>query len=327
MLNWEIEERVLDLKFTWKISRNASDQKRNFFVKVSDKNNYGLGEIAPNVRYNETPEIIISEFNTFLNKKPDNFDSLEAFSNFLDSLNLKHALRFGLEAAYIHYLCDQKNIKPSDFFNLTFPEKVDTSFSMPIIPTHEIKEFLEPLTRFNSLKIKVNQETALEMIREVSKYTKQKLRVDGNEGWTDINELIKFVNEVKDLNIEFIEQPMPSKFVEEYQFLKKNCPFDIIADESIEDKADYKLLSTQFHGVNMKLMKAGGYINGLKILNSARENNLKTMIGCMIETSLGIYSAYNLSYGVDYLDLDGCLLIKNDDFKLLEEKDGFLYKK
>jgi L-alanine-DL-glutamate epimerase-like enolase superfamily enzyme len=106
--------------------------------------------------------------------------------------------------------------------------------------------------------------------------------------------------------------------------LKKTCPFDLIADESIEDQGDFDFLKTQFHGVNMKLMKAGGYLNGLKILNSAREKGLKTMVGCMIESSLGIYSAYNLASNVDYLDLDGFIIIKDDPFNLLVEENGYI---
>lgn len=324
MLNWKIEEKILPLKFTWKISRNSSDEKTNFFVTVSDSNFFGIGEIAPNIRYGETPEIIREEFKTFSLGNIDSFETLDSFSLHLDSLNLKHSLRFGIESAYVHYLCNKQNITPAKYFNLDFPEKVATSFSIPIIEISYIKEFIKPLSRFESLKIKVNQENALDMVNEVAKNTNQKLRVDGNEGWTDVNELISFLEKIKNLNIEFIEQPMPSKFVEEYKLLKKNCPFDLIADESIEDQADFELLKTQFHGVNMKLMKAGGYINGIKILNNAKKHNMKTMIGCMIETSLGIYSAYNLSHNADYLDLDGCLIIKEDPFNLLKEEDGYL---
>lgn len=324
-LNWSISEKTLPLKFTWKISRNSSDEKTNFFIKVGDISFQGTGEVAPNVRYGETHEIIKTEFDKFINSLPSKtLETLEDFSTHLDSLNLKHSLRFGIESAYIHYLCNQKNITPAQFFNLPMPKEIPTSFSVPIIPVDEIKDFIAPLTRFESLKIKVNQETALEMIKEVTKYTNQKLRIDGNEAWTDVNELNKFIEAVKGFNVEFLEQPMPSKFVEEYQYLKKTCPFDLIADESIEDQADFDFLKTQFHGVNMKLMKAGGYINGLKILNSAREKGLKTMVGCMIESSLGIYSAYNLAHNVDYLDLDGFIIIKDDPFKLLVEKNGYI---
>ncbi len=324
-MQWTIEEKKLPLKFTWKISRNSSDEKINLFVKVIDKESFAYGEVAPNIRYGETLENIKKQFTNFQNKYDDNINNIDDFSKLLDSLNLFHSLRFGLESAYINLICKNKNITPAEYFNLTMPINLYTSFSVPIVEVDQIKDFIKSLDRFKSLKIKVNSETGLDMVNEVAKNTNQKLRIDGNEAWNNVNDLIRFIEKIKDFNIEFIEQPMPSKMVEEYKFLKKNCPFDLIADESIEDKGNFTELKEQFHGVNMKLMKAGGYINGLNILNQARKNNLKTMIGCMIETSLGIYSAYNLGFGADYLDLDGFLIIKDDPFNILNEKDGLLF--
>lgn len=322
---WNIEEKKLPLKFTWKISRNSSDEKINLFIKLSDSGIDAFGEIAPNIRYGETVDSILEQFDDFKNKYNPEILNIDEFTSFIDSLNLFHSLRFGLESAYINLLCKKQNITPAQYFNLELPGEIPTSFSVPIVDISDIKDFVSSLKRFKSLKIKVNAETGLEMVNEVVRYTDQKLRIDGNEAWNDVNELIAFIEKIKDYNIEFIEQPMPSKLVEEYKYLKPLCPFDLIADESIEDKGDYTELKQQFHGVNMKLMKAGGYINGLKILNQARKNNLKTMIGCMIETSLGIYSAYNLSKNVDYLDLDGFLIIKDDPFNMVKEKDGLLY--
>lgn len=326
MLTWELGERVLPLNFTWKISRNSSNEKKNFFVKVSDKNIFAVGEIAPNVRYGESEELIKVQFDKFVSEyTPEKSESLDLFESFLDSLGLAHSLRFGIESAFVHLHCENRGIHPSEYFGLTLPNSVSTCFSVPIIPIDEIKDFIKPLKRFKSLKIKVNQETALDMVMEVAKNTKQKLRIDGNESWTDVNALIKFIDKVKKLPIEFIEQPMPANLIDEYKFLKKNCPFDLIADESVEDKADFKLIAEQFHGVNMKLMKSGGYKNGLHLLNQARKHNLKTMIGCMVETSLGIYSAFNLAYKVDYLDLDGFMIIKTDPFRMIKEEHGDLY--
>ncbi len=324
-LKWNIDKKVLPLRFNWKISRNNSVEKTNFFIRVTNGIQTGIGEVAPNIRYGETGEIIENHFKLFIEKYQQNYLDLDNFEIFLDSLVLPHSLRFGIESAFVHFICQKNNIKPADFFQLQLPQNVATSFSVPILEINEIKNFIEPLKRFKSLKLKVNQEMAFDIINEVSKYSRQKLYIDGNEAWEDVNLLIKFLNNIRDFNIEFIEQPMPSKFIEEYKYLKKNCPFTLIADESIEDSGDFNLLKQQFHGINMKLMKAGGYKNGIKILENARQNGLKTMIGCMVETSLGIYSAFNLANNVDYLDLDGFLIIRDDPFELVKEENGFLY--
>jgi len=327
MLNWKIEEIVLPLKFDWKISRNTASEKKNLIISVNDSLHSGKGEVAPNIRYGENPDLVKEQFALFVEKQDnEKITDLNELTRNLDALNLCHSLRFGIESAFVHFLCKKQNILPADFFGLKIPEKVYTSFSLPIMERTEIKPFLAGLKRFKSLKIKVNRETALETVKEVVSHTAQPLRIDGNEAWQDVNELLYFIEQIKNFNIEFIEQPLPGGFTEEYRFLKKKSPFALIADESIEDQADFSEISKQFTGINMKLMKAGGYINGLKLLTEARRYGLKTMIGCMIETSLGIFSAYNLAENVDYLDLDGFLIIQADPFNLLKENNGTLFR-
>jgi L-alanine-DL-glutamate epimerase-like enolase superfamily enzyme len=118
---------------------------------------------------------------------------------------------------------------------------------------------------------------------------------------------------------------MHSSKAEEYLHLKKHTPFALMADESVTHEADFDLIQNQFHGVNMKLMKAGGYLSGIKILNETRKRGMKTMIGCMVETSLGISSAIRLCTGIDFIDLDGSLILKEDPFGLIREQDGILF--
>ena len=105
---------------------------------------------------------------------------------------------------------------------------------------------------------------------------------------------------------------MPSKNVEEYKYLKPKSKVLLFGDESITDAPDMDNIAQQFHGVNMKLQKAGAYVNGLRILNEARQRHLKTMIGCMVETSVGIGSAMNLCAGVDFIDHDGFAVLKDN---------------
>jgi L-alanine-DL-glutamate epimerase-like enolase superfamily enzyme len=95
-----------------------------------------------------------------------------------------------------------------------------------------------------------------------------------------------------------------------------------MADESAIDYPNFDELALQFHGINMKLMKAGSYINGLRIIEESKKRNLKTMVGCMVESTLGISSAFYLAALTDYADLDGCLIVANENFKLLKETNG-----
>ena len=135
---------------------------------------------------------------------------------------------------------------------------------------------------------------------------------------------IYFLEGIKKKNIEFVEQPLPSSFLEESVYLKRYAPFRLFADESITAEADFGLLKKMFDGVNIKLMKAGGYLNAIRLLREAKNQGMQTMIGCMVETTLGISSACHLASQADYFDLDSFLLVKNEPYQLIDEHEGKL---
>ena len=326
MLNWQIEQLKLELKYTWKISRNASTYKLNSLITVGKGKWKGLGEVAPNIRYNETPEIIISEFERFKKSGPEKVHDIHELTTLLNQLKLPNALRFGIESAYIHLLCHADTTDIYTFLGIQKPQRVQTSFSLPIMNVSEISTFYleNNLQRFSKLKIKVNAETANDLLHEIDSITKQPLIVDGNETWKNPDEVLTFMQMLKPYNIAIIEQPMPSSMIDEYMYLKPKSPYFLIADESICADADFEKLKLQFHGINMKLMKAGGYLNGINILNEAVKHQMHTMIGCMVETSLGISSAFHLCAGIEYADLDGYLIVKDEPFGLVREENGEL---
>ena len=159
-----------------------------------------------------------------------------------------------------------------------------------------------------NIKIKVNKENALDFSKEVMRLTQVPLRIDANEAFQTTSDVMNFISAFPDLNrIEFLEQPLPASFHEEALELKKHSPVILIADESVTKEDIGTYYTERFHGVNIKLMKSGGYLKGLKQLRQAKILGLKTMLGCMVETSLGISSALQLAGGVDYFDLDGFL--------------------
>lgn len=315
-MNISLEKIHLPLKVNWKLSRNETTFKENFIVVLEDNGKTFRSEIAPNIRYDETHESILKQFESW--KSTTDF-SLESLGN-----NLHHSLRFGLESVLLSYQASLEGKTLSEYLGLSPWVKKETSFSMPIIPVNEIQEYLEKVRRFRHLKIKVNAETARDMLLEVSKYTDAKLRVDGNEAWKDFDEFMRFQEQVSHLNIEMMEQPFPSNCVEEYKKLKPLSYFELLADESIEDVGDFNELSLQFHSINIKLMKTGSLIRARDLIEEAKKFKMKTMLGCMIETSIGISYGMLFSGMVDYLDLDGYLLIKDEPFHLLKEEEGFL---
>ena len=327
MLTWHVETRDLTLRYTWKISRNASDVKTNLFVTVGDGHVQGRGEAAPNTRYGETPDLLNQQFAALQAQGLPQVETVAELQALTQQVQVLPALRFALESAFIHYLCRQKNQTVPEFLGVEAVASAPTAYSYPIMDPGKIAEFTaeHALHRFEYLKVKVNQETGLDMMAEVARATSQPLMLDANEAWQDPDAFIRFMEHLKKYRIIMVEQPLPSALTDEYLYLKKHSPYDLFADESVTDHADWELLQQQFHGVNMKLMKAGGYLNGLAILQKTRAVGLKTMIGCMMETTVGIWSALQLAHGVHLLDLDGMLVVKDEPFKLVREEAGRLY--
>ncbi len=320
---WSFEKKVLNLKVNWKLSRNQTTVKENILVNYKTDLGVFSSEIAPNIRYGETLENIFVQIEEF-KKLALETKSSEGLLPRLDEISLKHSLRFALESCLISDLAKSKGQTLTQYLGLPAVKAVPTSFSMPIIPVNEIEDYLKPLSRFKSLKIKVNAETGTEMLSEIRKHTNAYLRVDANEGWTDFEAFMKFQETLKGLNIDFIEQPFPSHLQDEYRALKKQTPYVIMADESIEDVGDFKSLSEQFHAINIKLMKTGSLTKARDLLIKAKAHQMKTMIGCMIETTIGI--SYGMLYSgmVEFVDLDGFLLVKDEPFHLVSETEGIL---
>jgi L-alanine-DL-glutamate epimerase-like enolase superfamily enzyme len=244
----------------------------------------------------------------------------------MDGLTISNALRFAIESAFIHCQCSKQKKTIYELLGLSKPAAIFTAYSIPIMEVGKMKKFYmeNNLSRFKFVKIKVNREAAFEAVECLSAFSNQPLVVDANESFKDVEQCISFFEKIKKKNIEFIEQPMPSTMVEQSLYLKKHSPFPLFADESITDKADFSLLKKMFDGINVKLMKAGGYLNGIRLLKEAKKHNMKTMIGCMVETSLGISSAMHLCSLADYADLDSFLLLKNEPFNQMKEESGEL---
>jgi len=307
------------MRVNWKLSRNETLFKENFIITLKDQSQEAPGEIAPNIRYNETPQKIQSDFDELTQRlKSEKIESILKSNNFCNSFN------FAIDSAYVSLRAKEKNIKVYEYLKLSKPSLIQTSYTVPIMAEDELATYLKKIERFNFIKIKVNKENAISFCVAISKITNKALRIDANEGWESLEDYLDFERAISDLNVEFIEQPFPSDRIDLYKSLKPVSKYLVIADESITNRVDFDQIEDCFHGINVKLMKAGSYGQAISFLKEAKRRNLKTMLGCMIETSLGISCALNLYELVDYFDLDGSLLIKNDPYNLILEENGFI---
>lgn len=326
MLNWTIEKIFLDLKFTWKLSRNSATTKTNFYIKVKENNHEGIGEVAPNIRYGETPESVLSEFGMILNNELPIVKNLEQLNTLLKTFEICQSLRCGIETAYIDLQCKKNNTSVFDLFKLKKITSTPTAFTIPIMEIGKLSDFFltHNLHRFKHIKVKIDAENALETIKEVNNITDQPLLIDANEAWTDVEQLLKFIDKIKHYNISFIEQPMPAQLDDQYFYLKFQTVLPIFADESVIAEPDFVKIKRQFHGINIKLMKSGGIVAAKKQLDQAKLFGLQTMIGCMVETTVGIKNGFCFAGECDYVDLDSFMYLANDESKKITESIGIL---
>ena len=199
----------------------------------------------------------------------------------------------------------------------------DTTFTIGIDTPDIVREKTrECADRFNILKVKVGLDSDKEMIRTIREVTDLPLAVDANQGWKDREQALDEIYWLKENGIVMVEQPMAKERLDDNVWITERSPLPIFADEAIQRLADIPSIKGAYHGINIKLMKCTGMREAWKMVNYARAEGMKVMIGCMTETSCAVSAAAQLSPAVDFADLDGNLLITNDLFKGMEVIEG-----
>ena len=160
-------------------------------------------------------------------------------------------------------------------------------------------------------KIKVGTADDIAIVKALRSETDAILRVDANAAW-DVDTALKLIPQLKDLNVEFIEQPLAKDDWEGMKILFKESSLPLIADESCVFENDVEKCAGHFHGINIKLTKCSGITPALRMIKKARELDLKLMVGCMNESTVGSAAIAHLLPFLDYVDMDGPLLLEED---------------
>ena len=166
---------------------------------------------------------------------------------------------------------------------------------------------LKEMPGFPVYKVKLGTKNDIEIIRALRKATDAAFRIDANCAWT-AEETIEKSHALKELGVEFIEQPMVRENWKEMEKVYRESALPIIADESSQTEEDVARCAGLFHGINVKLPKCGGLTPGKRMLEDARRRGMKTMVGCFTESSVGISATAQVLPLLDYADLDGILL-------------------
>jgi L-alanine-DL-glutamate epimerase-like enolase superfamily enzyme len=180
---------------------------------------------------------------------------------------------------------------------------------------------LEEVPDWPIYKIKLGTPQDLEIVQQLRQHTNATIRVDANCGWT-VDETIENALQLKALGVEFIEQPLPAEDWQGAAVVFRESALPIMADESCILPSDVDRCHGHFHGVNIKLVKCGGMTPAREMIRRARELNMKVMVGCMTESSVGISAIAQLLPLLDYVDMDGAALLSRDIASGVEVIDG-----
>jgi L-alanine-DL-glutamate epimerase-like enolase superfamily enzyme len=316
----------LKLRHTWTTTMSSSDYRDNLHLRFTRDGVTGLGEGAPIVRYNEDAEsarkAVESVRDYFLLASPWQFEKIMA--EVFRRIQGQYAGKAALDIALMDWIGQKLGVPLYRYFGLDASDTPVTTFSVGIDTPEITRQKVREAEAFPILKIKVGLKTDEATIEAVRSVTKKPLRVDANEGWKDKEEAVRKINWLETQGVQFVEQPMPASMLEEIRWVRKRVHIPLIADEACLHPTDIPKLVDAFDGVNIKLMKCGGMLEAFRMIQIAKSLGLKTMLGCMIESSIGVSAAAHLSPLVDYADLDGNLLIANDPYSGVKVKEGKL---
>ena len=323
----------LRLKHKWAVSsglQSGADQSRAAVVllRLTDGPAIGWGEAPATSRYHET----VASITAFLARvQPEklSFANLPAGADYLEKLAPGNvSAKCAVNVALADGAARLAGQPLYDFLNLGFTEgKHLTSFSIGLDTPKKIREKVLEAGSFPVLKLKVGavgDRKNLAALREAAPL--KTIRVDANEAWPVKEEALRQIEWLaRDPHMEYIEQPMPASTpVRDLAWLKQRSPLPVFGDESYHHAGDAARCAECYHGVNIKLIKTGGILQAAEALKAARRAGLKTMIGCMVQSSISTSAGAHLAELADCLDLDGNLLVRNDPFAGPTVKNGIL---
>jgi L-Ala-D/L-Glu epimerase len=316
----------LNLRHTWTTTMSSSEYRDTLHVAYSRDGITGHGEGAPIVRYKEdaksAQKAAESVRNLLLAADPMQFS--KTMAQVFRAVDGEWAGKAAIDIALMDWVGQKLGIPLYTYFGLDPKDTPLTTFSIGIDTPEITRQKTREAAEYPILKVKVGLSTDEPTIEAVRSVTKKRLRVDANEGWKDKEEAVRKINWLEKQGVEFIEQPMPADMIEETRWVRSRVHIPVIADEACRHASDIPKLRDAFDGVNVKLDKAGGILEAYRMIEVAKAVGMKTMLGCMVSSSVSVTAAAQLSPLVDYADLDGNLLIANDPFHGVRVEKGKL---
>ncbi len=302
----------LKLKHTFKIAHDARDVQKTLIVELKNEVNVGYGEATASQYYSNSIESMVSLINNNRNLiESYNGQTPEEFWQKTNSVLSKNTFAQSAIDIAIHDLYGRNSSKP--LYKIWGFENKNLPTSNYTIGIDTIDNMVKKMNEipWPKYKIKLGTSEDLAIIKELRKYTNAVFRVDANCAWS-VDETLKNAKELKKYNVQFIEQPLQADDWDGMKVVYKNSELPVIADESCIKEDSVQKCKGHFHGINIKLMKCGGLTPARRMIKHAKELGLKVMVGCMTESSVGISAIAQLVPQLDYVDMDGFMLLEKD---------------
>ncbi|MBC7845446.1 MAG: dipeptide epimerase [Flavobacterium sp.] len=302
----------LELKHTFTISRVSYKTQPILIVELQSDGYSGYGETTSNLYYKNTVdsmksnlEKIIPFIESVTNETPEEF-----WQKAHQLLNHDLFALCALDNAYNDLYARKKGKKLYELWGYSIDHNPKTDYTIGI---DSIEKMVSKMTElpWPIYKIKLGTKEDIAIVTELRKHTDAIFRIDANCGWT-VPETLTNAVALKKLGVEFLEQPLKADDWEGHKVVFENSVLPIIADESCIIEEDVAKCHNHFHGVNVKLVKCGGLTPARRMIAQAKKMGMKTMVGCMTESTVGISAIAHLLPELDYVDMDGTLLITND---------------
>ena len=306
---------TLELKHTFTISTNSRSTTPVVLTEIEYDGLIGYGEASMPPYLGESHETVIRFLNKVdLTQFKDPFQ-LDDILDYIDLIDEKNTAAKAAVDIALHDLVGKILEKPLyKIWGFNKDNTPVTTFTIGIDTEEIIKQKVKEAADYKILKIKLGSPDDKMLIKTIREVTNKPIAVDVNQGWKDKEFGLDLIYWLKEQNVVMVEQPMPKEMFDEIAWLTAKSPLPIFADEGIQRLDDVLKINGVYSGINIKLMKCTGLREAHKMLTVAKAANMQTMIGCMTETSCAISAASQLSPIVDWADLDGNLLIKNDPF-------------
>jgi L-Ala-D/L-Glu epimerase len=320
----ELRAKAADLALAeeFGIARGSRTTQSVVQVELEHEGVVGRGEASPVYSRGESVQSAL-EFLT--SAAPplvgDDPFALEDIEERLEDVDGEAAGKAALDAALHDWIGRRLGVPLWRLLGLS-PEAPATSFTISIDSVEGTRDRTRRASRFRALKIKVGGAQDLERLEAVRAESDAPLRVDANEGWT-LESACELMPELIRLGVEFVEQPFPAEDVESFLALSELHPrLPVIVDEGCQDLRDVAPAAAYADGINVKLAKSGGVREAVRMIHAARALDLRVMLGCMVESQLGVVPAAAITSLADWVDLDGHLLLADEPFTGLRFENG-----